>query len=453
MSRNEQNLFTHVGIELDKYTKDSNLTVLSMGLGQDSITILFKLIFDSEFRKQYAPNELLVLFANTHSEHEFTIEYRDEIIIPLCKKHNIEFVSIENDKGFHGTNWLSLQHQWTHKRPTITSLAFKSKSCTHNLKIQPQFNFLGNRIAKQLGINGGNKKEFIEYAKRFGKIRNLIGISKLEEKRVLGGKFYIIDMDNNKIIGKSQVKKEIEYFNINGELFEIILNGSDKEINYNGSKVIIKFEYKVEHTEKWKLASVQTEYPLIDIGYDRKACQDYIKSLGFRMVMPSNCLFCHFGATHLEILWMHLNLEEDFYRWAKHEENKLKYFENKNKFIINCDCTSSKIIKMDIESFNKGPIEFLKGLLEKAINENSKIELSCLNYQMIDEVEELIKNNKKIKKEKIKNLGVVGKLKKDGSPFTLVDLLNEAKEKYPDITMEELQRQKENHGTCIESMY
>ena len=34
-----------------------------MGLGQDSTTILLKLINDKDFRKKYAPNDLLVLFA------------------------------------------------------------------------------------------------------------------------------------------------------------------------------------------------------------------------------------------------------------------------------------------------------------------------------------------------------------------------------------------------------
>ena len=51
---------------------------------------------------------LLVLFANTGNEHPYTYSYRDRVIIPLCKEHNIEFVSIESHMGYHGKNWDSL---------------------------------------------------------------------------------------------------------------------------------------------------------------------------------------------------------------------------------------------------------------------------------------------------------------------------------------------------------
>lgn len=91
-----------------KFNNNTKLTILSMGLGQDSTTILLKLIHDKDFRRKYAPNDLLVLFANTGNEHPYTYSYRDRVIIPLCKEHNIEFVSIESHMGYHGKNWESL---------------------------------------------------------------------------------------------------------------------------------------------------------------------------------------------------------------------------------------------------------------------------------------------------------------------------------------------------------
>lgn len=69
------------------------LSILSMGLGQDSVTILHKLIDDKSFRAKYAPNELLVIFSNTHNEHPETYKYKDEVIVPLCKENGVEFYS------------------------------------------------------------------------------------------------------------------------------------------------------------------------------------------------------------------------------------------------------------------------------------------------------------------------------------------------------------------------
>lgn len=57
------NIFKTANVELENTF--SNLTVLSMGLGQDSTAILFKIVFDAEFRARYAPEKLLVLFSDT----------------------------------------------------------------------------------------------------------------------------------------------------------------------------------------------------------------------------------------------------------------------------------------------------------------------------------------------------------------------------------------------------
>ena len=121
----------------------SDLTILSFGGGQDSTTILFKLVLDKNFREQYISQngKLLVLFANTHNEHPETYKYIEEIIKPFCNTHKIEFIQINNDMGYHGNSWLSLTHQWQNNKPTIGSVAYP-KTCTHNLKLVPQFNYV-----------------------------------------------------------------------------------------------------------------------------------------------------------------------------------------------------------------------------------------------------------------------------------------------------------------------
>ena len=57
----------------------------------------------------------------------------------------------------------------------------------------------------------------------------------------------------------------------------------------------------------------------------------------------------------------------------------------------------------------------------------------------------------------VKNLGVVGKLHKEGQrkgqAVTLLDVLEEAKEKYPNVTLEQLQEYKWSHGHCVASKY
>lgn len=308
----------------------SNLTVLSMGLGQDSHTILFKYVFDPEFRRRYAPGKLLVLFADTHNEHDMTYQYRDEVTIPFCKKHGIEFVCITNDMGYHANTWQSLTGQWENGKPTVGSVAYV-KSCTHKLKLEPQWRYVERLLSDRYDDVpfDARKRAYVHFAKYYGKIRWLVGIAKGEESRV------------------AEAEKE-------------------KRV--------------------WKRQAIVVEYPLIDLGMNRADCQHYIRGLGYPVPMPSNCMFCPYGSNHLEILWMYHAIPERFYEWVAYEQAKLD-------------------AHTDVE----------------------------------------------------RNLGVSGRLHKEGErkgeAITLLDLLEEAKLKYPDATLEQLQEYKWSHGHCVESKY
>ncbi len=325
----QSSIFECASVKLENTMSD--LTVLSMGLGQDSTTILFKIVFDAEFRARYAPKKLLVLFSDTGNEHPFTYQYRDEVIIPLCKAHNIEYITIDNTMGYHSKGWQSLTGQWKNgTRATIGSVAYP-KSCTHQLKLNPQYNFVEKWLMDNYPIQKSARKQaYIYFAKYFGKIRWLVGIAKGEEKRV---------------------------------------QDAEKE------------------TIAWKKQSVVIEYPLLGVGMDRSACQSYIKSLGFQLPMPSNCMFCPYGSNHLELLWLYHSYPERFYEWVQLEQNKL----------------------------------------------NAWADMP------------------------VKNLGVCGKLHKDGErkgeAVTLLDVLEEAKAKYPNVTLEDLQEYKWSHGHCVASKY
>lgn len=322
-------IFAQAGVEMQN--KFSDLTILSMGLGQDSTTILLKIIHDPDFRARFAPGKLLVLFSDTGNEHPFTYQYRDEVIIPLCKAHKIEYVTIDNTMGYHSKGWQSLAGQWRNgARATIGSVAFP-KSCTHQLKLMPQYNFVEQWLMSNYNVPHSKKKRaFVYFAKYFGKIRWLVGIAKGEERRV------------------ADATKE---------------------------------------TIMWKKQAVVVEYPLIDIGFDRTACQSYIKSLNYQLPMPSNCMFCSFaGNNQLELLWLYKTYPERFNEWATLEQAKLSDWS-----------------------------------------------------------------------DTAKNLGVVGKLHKDGErkgeAVTLLDALEQAKAKYPDTTLEQLQEYKWSHGHCVTSKY
>ncbi len=334
MSINQAKKITQTFLDLYIEATYSNLTILSFGGGQDSTTILFKLVLDDEFRAKYiAPDgKLLVLMADTHTEHNETYQYLDEVIIPFCKEHNIDFLKIDNTMGYHGDTWQSLTGQWENNKPTIGSMAY-NKTCTHNLKLVPQFKYVEQWLSRNYSriVNKKNKENYKQFVRFYGKIRWLVGIAKGEEKRVA-------------------------------------------KPNPNPKKDI------------WRQQSIEMQYPLIDFGLNRQACQDYIKSIGKPIPIPSNCLYCPFSATHMELLWLERYYPDNFLDWVKHEQKKLDAWEG------------------------------------------------------ID-----------------KNLGVCARVHRTGEhkgqAFTLLDLLKEAKEKYGDISNEQLWEYKLSHGHCVGSTY
>lgn len=246
--------------------RKAKLSILSYGAGVDSHTILLNLIHDKDFRKVYVPNELIVVFSDTGCEHEFTYTFIKDVTIPLCKKHGIEFYAITPDMGYHSEAWQSLTGQWRRGKPTIGSVAFNSASCSHNLKLEPQYRFIEKLISERYKLPFGRKKGFKAFAEKHGKISWMIGIAKGEESRVL-----------------------------------------DPALD----------------TKKWRRESVDIVYPLIQIGFDRVSCQNYINRGGNIQPMPSSCLFCHWASNDLELLWLELTYPDRFDEWCELEQRKL----------------------------------------------------------------------------------------------------------------------------------
>lgn len=260
MSINPQLSLIDINEELKKENhRESQLTVLSYGGGQDSTALLYKLVFDIQFRKTYAPNDLLVVFCNTGNEHKETYEHVEEIKI-FCKKYGVEFVEVE--KRFHGTGWSTLTEQFE-RNTRITSKAFPS-TCSVRLKIDPFYNFLEEHISKKYNVPYGRKKGFKSFASQYKKINVLIGFAKGEE-------------------GRCETK---------------------------------------EFTQVWKRMAIRQLYPLIELGMDRYDCHKYIQSLGFKLCPPSNCMFCHWASLQ-ELLWLYRFRRDYWNQWVQYEKNKL----------------------------------------------------------------------------------------------------------------------------------
>jgi hypothetical protein len=192
------------------------LTLLSYGGGQDSTAILYRLIYDSDFRKEYAPDDLVVVMADTFNEHDETYEQVKHAQW-LCDQNKIPFIFLQ---GWATGDWNKGLIAFYEKKNVVGSKAFR-KTCTMRLKINPIYNWLDDYLHKQFGTSvNGNKKAIRQFALNHGKIDVLIGIARGEEKRA----------------------------------------GSNEE-----SK------------DRWMRESINKRYPLIDIGWDRQEPEWYHK--------------------------------------------------------------------------------------------------------------------------------------------------------------------------------
>lgn len=238
----------------------NGLTILSFGGGQDSTAIAYKLVYDAEFRAKYAPGRLLVVMSDTNNEHSET-KAHVESMKAFFRIHGIEFVHITKEMGFHSASWQGLKEFYRSKN-AIGSKSYP-KTCTDQLKLRPIFRFLETWIWKNYGLQVNRKSGIVNFAKKYGKIRILIGIARGEEKRI-SGKF----------------------------------------------------------SEAWKRQSLQNEYPLVDLGMDRADCQSYIASVGHAVPRPSNCILCPFMSEQ-ELAYMVRFLPADLDEWIQLEAAKL----------------------------------------------------------------------------------------------------------------------------------
>lgn len=240
------------------------LTVLSLGLGQESVAMLYATAHHPTFTHDFCPGQFLVLSCDTGDEHPSTNATQAQLTT-WCHNHRIEYVHITPSMGYHSPSWPSLRDFYrTHQ--TIGSKSYV-KSCSDSLKIQPFYKFLGHWLAHEYGVSSCRKDGFLEFRAHYGLIRVLIGFAKAEEAR----------------------------------------------------------RADPSTAPKWRQRSVQMAYPLIDLGWTRTDCQQYIASLGYPVPSPSNCMLCPYMSKP-ELLWLARNHPTDFVDWIQLEAAKRTRF-------------------------------------------------------------------------------------------------------------------------------
>jgi len=249
----------------------NNLTLLSFGGGQDSTAILYKIIYDPSFKAKHVKGDLVIIMANTGNENQETLDHVKEIE-KLCADHKIDFFFLE-DYTYTSDSWKGGLIKFYEKGNRIGSKAFP-KTCTDKLKIQPIYKFLEIYIHEKYNTaKVGRKAATKEFTEVNGKIDVIIGIAKGEEKRA-----------------------------------------STNE----------------ESPSKWMRECVNKVYPLIIEQMDRQACQDYIKSVGHELPIPSVCILCPF-MNDIELLYLYRLKRTWFDKWVQLEANKIAANQHKGE--------------------------------------------------------------------------------------------------------------------------
>lgn len=250
------------------------IVVLSFGGGQDSTALLHLYRNDENFRQKYVGDAtLIVVMSGTGDEFDLTDVHVENMRV-LCQTEGIPFFHLTPDLGFHNEKAQDLI-SWYRRTSSCGSKAYP-KSCTDKLKIVPIYNFLEHWVCTTWAQTHGDadvcaaygrKRGLIKYAEKYGKIRMMIGIAAGEERRAA--------------------------------------STPDKQAN----------------VPVWRRKSVETFYPLIDLGLDRAGCQKLIASYGEHVPFPSNCKRCPF-LNDIELLFLARHYPEALEEWIDIEAKK-----------------------------------------------------------------------------------------------------------------------------------
>lgn len=283
------------------------LLVLSLGVGQDSVGLLYEIVKNPEFREEYGIdlNDFMVITAETGNEHKHTYLYRD-YLESFCKANNIDYHIIPLNEGWHSGSWGGGLVPFYEKTTTVGSKVFK-KTCTDNLKIKPIYRYLNWYVINKYSL--------------LPEIFTSSGVKTQQKFRELDWSNGVSDSLWSRVFKKDGIKLYAQkYGKINMIIGIAAGEESRADIDNTGSK------------EAWFISSVRKIYPLIKMGLNRAGVQNLIKYHGEEVPMPSNCILCPFMSLQ-ELLWLYRFENVWYWEWVKLEADKLERYKdlgNKN---------------------------------------------------------------------------------------------------------------------------
>jgi len=289
------------------------LTVLSFGAGQDSSFILYMIISFKWFRDKYVQGRLVVIFSDTGDEYYYTYSHI-MYIQKLCAEHSIEFYFLSKSP-YHPKTWKSLELQYQ-RNDNIMSMT-GARSCTDNLKIKPIYNFLDHYIAQEFYGYTSEKipkgKNYIKkFAKDYGKIRVIIGISAEEKRRIM------------------RPSKKAQ-------------RGMQRPLHK-------KWKHPIP---LWFRKGIEKCYCLVDEAIARWDIHEHTEEMGFILPFPSNCKMCPY-ITKQELLWMWRFMPWEYFKWRYYESRKMIKWSckgDKNHGVKGEGKTLDDILKEAIDEF------------------------------------------------------------------------------------------------------
>jgi hypothetical protein len=296
-----------------KTNYNSKITVLSFGGGQDSTAILYKLIYDEDWKKKYWVGKLVVIMANTGNEHPETYAHVDKMW-SFCAKRGIEFYLL----GFEYTP-TSYKYGLVYHYELKNNIGSKAypKTCTANLKITPIYSFLDEYIKLNFFADAEpfyrtkfmqKKERWAVYTKKGSQVRNKNWSENdfATEKEAQD----IVNTLNQSTGGKRSITE---------------IGERDGKINMIIG-IALGEEGRVSEDDPdatgWQ-SKIGRVYPLIEESMDREACQKYIASTGNEVPIPSACIICPF-MNDQELLYIY-RFQRDWYeKWVELERNKIE---------------------------------------------------------------------------------------------------------------------------------
>lgn len=293
------------------------LRVLRFRGGQDSTALLYPALFGDAFRERYPGSgasraNLLVVMAGTGDEYPDTYRHVAQIREFLLNRPGIFFAFVTAEMGFHGRTWQSLSGQME-RNNNIMSVAMP-KSCADNLKIKVVYHYIAAFLRTHYGFRSAGHRTF-EYAHYSGKLPAWIGFARGEESRVADPVQTIqpgVSLPASSPDSASTSSSPPAF--LQGFL----------TIEANLSLTPKKSQKKPrEHRPRWMRRTIKQEFPLLDLGMDRRDCQDLIGSRrllhgGPAVPPPPNCMMCPFQ-NEAEIVFLCRTQPGKWAAWVERE--------------------------------------------------------------------------------------------------------------------------------------